>query len=74
MVIPIGGQYEQCCNAAALQQLGVMTLEKINQSFGKSFEQWMNDDQPVKRIPFKSTQEIVEAVMKQAANNSTEIS
>lgn len=47
MSIPIGGQYEQHCNAAALKTMGVMTLEKINGQFHNDFENWINDYRPV---------------------------
>ncbi len=41
MVIPIRGQYEQLCNAAALKKLGVKVLNKIDASFSKEFDEWM---------------------------------
>lgn len=45
--IPIGGQYEQQCNAAALEQMGIMTLKNINGDFSAQFEKWVNDYKPV---------------------------
>ncbi|SDE12083.1 glycosyltransferase family protein [Niabella drilacis] len=47
MAIPIRGQYEQCCNAAALQEMGVMTLSKIGGDFDLQFEKWQNEYKPV---------------------------
>lgn len=47
MSIPIRGQYEQCCNAAALNEMGVMTLDKINGNFSEIFEDWMNHYPPL---------------------------
>ncbi len=44
MVIPIRGQYEQLCNAAALQQLGVVVLDKIDADFPLAFSKWMETD------------------------------
>jgi uncharacterized protein (TIGR00661 family) len=41
MVIPIRGQYEQLCNAAALERLGVKVLHKIDDSFTIAFDEWM---------------------------------
>lgn len=41
--IPIGGQYEQQCNAAALNQMGIMTLKAISSDFAVLFEKWLND-------------------------------
>ena len=40
MAIPIKGQYEQQCNAAALTKLGVTCLEKIDFQFKYHFENW----------------------------------
>jgi len=49
MVIPIRGQYEQLCNAAALERLGVKLLQKIDESFAASFYEWIesNTQMPV---------------------------
>ncbi len=44
MVIPIRGQYEQLCNAAALEQLGVPVIERLNDSFESNFHQWRQTD------------------------------
>lgn len=48
MAIPIRGQYEQCCNAAALKEMGVMTLDRIGKNFANDFETWVNTYQPLK--------------------------
>lgn len=48
MAIPIRGQYEQMCNAAALQEMNIMTLDKISGNFAQDFQKWINDYQPVK--------------------------
>jgi uncharacterized protein (TIGR00661 family) len=49
MVIPIRGQYEQLCNAAALEKLGVMVVNKIRDNFTQDFDEWTqnNAQQPV---------------------------
>jgi uncharacterized protein (TIGR00661 family) len=44
MVIPIRGQYEQLCNAAALERLGVTVVQKIDDSFTASFHQWIDSN------------------------------
>lgn len=56
IAIPIRGQYEQCCNAAALQEMGVMTLNTIGPDFNKQFEKWLNDYKPV-QIDYSKTVE-----------------
>ena len=40
--LPIKGQYEQSCNAAALQQLGVTVIPSITQQFSQHIESWLN--------------------------------
>lgn len=45
--IPIRGQYEQRCNAAALQQMGVMVLEDADTDhFAEDIATWLNADKP----------------------------
>jgi uncharacterized protein (TIGR00661 family) len=41
MVIPIRGQYEQFCNAAALSRMGVPVLDALDASFEAVFRPWM---------------------------------
>ena len=48
MIIPINGHYEQQCNAAALEQLGVKKLRKIDHEFATHFYAWLNDDKVIK--------------------------
>lgn len=43
MCIPISGQYEQQCNAAALQQMGIRCLPAIDAQFAQHFNDWIND-------------------------------
>jgi uncharacterized protein (TIGR00661 family) len=41
MVIPIRGQYEQFCNAAALSRMGVPVLDALDEGFEGVFRSWM---------------------------------
>jgi uncharacterized protein (TIGR00661 family) len=41
MVIPIRGQYEQFCNAAALSKMGVPVLHTLDAGFEAAFRAWM---------------------------------
>ncbi|AHF16077.1 glycosyltransferase family protein [Niabella soli] len=54
IAIPIRGQYEQCCNAAALKELGVLTLPRIDNDFVPIFEKWQNEYRPV-RMDYSKT-------------------
>ena len=49
MTIPIRGQYEQLCNAAALENLGIICLKKIDESFGHEFYNWIVCKRSVQR-------------------------
>ena len=42
MVIPIHGQYEQQCNVAALKEMGVHCLKKVDAGFTDHFIKWMS--------------------------------
>jgi uncharacterized protein (TIGR00661 family) len=41
LAIPTRGQYEQQCNAAALEKMGVTCLKKIDGKFRAVFHQWL---------------------------------
>lgn len=60
MAIPIRGQYEQCCNAAALKEMGIMTLTQINGNFKKEFEAWQHEYTPVQVDYSKSVAQCME--------------
>jgi uncharacterized protein (TIGR00661 family) len=47
LATPIRGQYEQQCNAAALQQMGITCLTKIDESFPVHFYRWIQSAAPV---------------------------
>lgn len=43
IAIPIQGQYEQQCNAAALKKIGVTTPDKLDDDFTDTFNNWVSD-------------------------------
>lgn len=64
MVIPMKGQYEQQCNAAALKKMDVPVLKKLKLSRLKKIETWVNTG---KIIPVNfpdSTHAIVEEIFR----------
>ncbi len=63
MVIPIRGQYEQQCNAAALVQMGIKKLDKFDDDFTEHFEEWVVS-KPIKINYDHSTEDIIAKVMK----------
>jgi uncharacterized protein (TIGR00661 family) len=46
LVIPIRNQYEQLCNAAALEQTGIHVIKNIDSSFTNKVQKWI-DEAPV---------------------------
>jgi uncharacterized protein (TIGR00661 family) len=46
MVIPIKGQYEQQCNAAALEKMGIKKIDKLDDDFNDHFQHWLNAEIP----------------------------
>jgi uncharacterized protein (TIGR00661 family) len=47
MVIPMKGQYEQQCNAAALKKMGVPVIKNLKKKRIERIEQWVNNDELV---------------------------
>ena len=72
MVMPIKGQYEQKCNAAALEKLGVKCINQLEGHFKSVFGQWMNDLKPLQLKYEYSTGEII-AILMQKANHYNEV-
>lgn len=66
--IPINGQYEQQCNAAALKKLGVPVLNKLDDDFTDHFNGWMNTRDTPKLSYDYSTESIVKILMYRCSN------
>lgn len=63
MVVPIAGQYEQCCNAAALNRdFNVMTVREMDEFFISYFNKWIFDDNVQKLEITESTEKIVSKI------------
>ena len=68
MSIPIINHFEQESNAAALKNLGVKVLEKIDKKFEIHFNHWVNEMNPIKLELQYSTEELVNLLFKKALN------
>lgn len=55
--IPIRAQYEQQCNAAALEKMGAICLKSIDESFPQQFNKWIGCNNHPKADYSKSIQE-----------------
>jgi hypothetical protein len=70
----ICGQYEQRCNAAALQQMGVMVLEDADTDhFAKDIEQWLQQKKPAIMQQANDIDSTLELVLAKAARASTQL-
>jgi uncharacterized protein (TIGR00661 family) len=69
MVIPIGGQYEQDCNAAALKKMGVISLKKLDESFGANVNQWIHAENKITYRPALDTESIIRFVISHGIRN-----
>lgn len=62
--IPTRGQYEQLCNAAALEKMGITCLKKIDTNFNQRFQHWYESAEPVSIQFRQSIPDIVDTVMR----------
>ncbi|NCI50029.1 glycosyl transferase [Sediminibacterium roseum] len=65
--VPIQGQYEQLCNAAAISDFNVPVVGHIDEGFPAKISQWLSGAWPETLQLQHSTACIVEAVMEKAA-------
>jgi len=63
MAIPIRGQYEQLCNAAALEKLNVKVVNKIESDFTEIIIQWLKQSSRITISLQHSTQQLIQLVI-----------
>ena len=69
MVIPMKGQYEQHCNAAALKMLGVPVIKNLKNKQHKHLKKWVNNDQRVNLDFPNETEWILSEMIDNYTNN-----
>ena len=63
LAIPIGGQYEQICNGAALSRMGVKVLDAIiKQTFKREIENWLQTNGPYPQLNWQSSERTIETL------------
>lgn len=67
LCVPIKGQYEQLCNAAALQKFGVPIVHQLNHQFANTVADWLSGPLPQPLTIEHDTASIVSLVMETAA-------
>jgi hypothetical protein len=71
LVIPIKGQYEQLCNATALEEMGVQKITSLDESFSNTFANWINKKNTIDFSPDYSTEAIISFLMQRCKQEST---
>ena len=67
--IPIKNHFEQASNAAALKELGVTVINKLDGSFHSIFDTWFHHTKPTKLNLTHSSEDIVNILMNIIPNN-----
>jgi len=63
LVIPIKGQYEQLCNASALEAMGVQKINTLDENFSNRFAHWVGNTNKIDFSPEYSTEAIISFLM-----------
>lgn len=66
MVIPMKGQYEQQCNAAALRQMGVPVIKSLKAKHLDALREWVESDRKIEVHYPDITDEIVSRVLNES--------
>lgn len=64
LVIPMKGQYEQQCNAAALKKMGVPVIKSLKQKHIATIQSWLDSDQLIPVNYPDDTEKIIDMVLK----------
>ncbi len=64
LVIPMKGQYEQQCNAAALKKMGVPVIKSLKQKHIATIQTWLDADQFIPVDYPDDTEKIINMVLK----------
>lgn len=67
LVIPMKGQYEQLCNAAALKEMGVPVIKAFKVGHAEKIAAWIKSDDVVKVDYPDNTEEIINSILEMNA-------
>lgn len=70
LAIPISNQYEQYCNAAALEKMGVQTIQKIDEPFVDLVRHWIDKTPAVQLSEIADTAKLVDLLLELRANHN----
>lgn len=63
MVVPMKNQYEQHCNAAALESMGVPVLPGLSKKYIPEIEKWIKDDRIIEVNYPDETEKIIDLIL-----------
>ena len=66
MCLPIRGQYEQLCNAAALSNMGISVVDKIEKGFNEKIKMWFSNSNSIGLTLQHSTYQLIQLLMEEA--------
>ncbi len=69
MVIPMKGQYEQQCNAAALKEMGVPVIKSLKRKHLTRIKEWLDSDERVEVNYPDITEEVINKILMQLETN-----
>ncbi|WP_126971925.1 glycosyltransferase family protein [Gynurincola endophyticus] len=69
LVVPMKNQYEQHCNAAALQEMGIPVMKCLKEKNLKLLRTWVNSSTPISVNYPDKTEEIIDEVLTTMYNN-----
>ncbi len=65
MVIPMKFQFEQWCNAAALEEMGVLVLKKMNENSVEKIQEWVDSREAIEIEYPDQTEMIIQQIMEE---------
>lgn len=73
LAIPITNQYEQYCNAAALEKMGFKTTRKIDDSFVDLVRNWIDDTPAIQLSEIADTSKLVDLILELGSNHKPSV-
>ena len=71
LVIPIKNQYEQLCNAAALKEMGVHVVKRVNRDFVRHVQEWLDNSRAVTIKDIADIDSLAQNLLEYADNSSS---
>lgn len=71
LVVPILNQYEQLCNAAALQNMGVHVISKLDSSFKQKVDVWLNTAPVIQLAESADTEHLTQKLVRFASHKNS---